>query len=928
MKKKYYNKWLVLLLILALTVPHGLYGSFRQVSAAQTGTVTASSLYVRSEPSKTAAKVVMNGTEVYLSKGETVTILGEEGDFYQVTLKFNGKTVEGYIHKDYVQTAEPSPSPTPSPTPTTAPTPAPTATPAPGTNPSSGASSVTVTKTVEIKASVTASTLNIRSGPGTTYAKLGGLIKGNQVTVICETMAPDNTEWYGISFASAGKTITGFVSSTYIKLSYDTSVKAAVSVPKLKVKAAADSKAAYLKNSSGNILTLKQGKNITIIDETKISEVKWLKITFTSSDKKYTGYVESTQVSFRATVAPSPTPKPTATPTPTPKPTAAPTPTPKPTVAPTPKPTPKPTVKPTVTPTPKPTVTPTPTPRPASPTPAPVLTPSATISEMGLYGVENLVVYNSIPSPVRGYVCNTFLLNVYANITNDIGYLFDPSFTPVTLQSGQEVIVTAAETQGAVFYIVQFWYNGVLMQGYVLADYIYISSLTDTATTAPSPTPTPTPVPVDNSSLTFAQKLAMEGFPESYIPALVSLHAQYPNWEFRAYQTGLDWNAVIASESIPGKNLIPNTKEVQWKSLESGAYNWSKDTFIAFDGNTWVTASKAAIEYYMDPRNFLNTTDIFQFELLKFQKDYQNTAGVENILKGTALYNAYYSYVDENGVTQTISYAETIMKAAEYSGVSPYHLASRIKQEVTIGSTNLSSSVTGTYAGYEGLYNFYNIGASDSAGGGAIAKGLTFAKNGTSNSVNNTLYMIPWTNPYRSIVGGAYYIGGSYINRGQDTIYLQKFNMTPISTYYHQYMSNVEAPYAEGKKILTAYNGLADSPIIFSIPVYLNMPGSVCPVPAKAYNPNNRMKTLQILGPGGTELTLTPSFSQTELNYYLMVDNSVQTVEIKATAVSLKAKVNGTGAYALATGTNEFYVPVTAENGDVANYKVTIIRSE
>ena len=47
-------------------------------------------------------------------------------------------------------------------------------------------------------------------------------------------------------------------------------------------------------------------------------------------------------------------------------------------------------------------------------------------------------------------------------------------------------------------------------------------------------------------------------------------------------------------ESVAGKNLIPNSKGIEWKSLENGAYNWKTDSFIVFDGSTWVTASKEA----------------------------------------------------------------------------------------------------------------------------------------------------------------------------------------------------------------------------------------------------------------------------------------------------------------------------------------------
>jgi len=426
--------------------------------------------------------------------------------------------------------------------------------------------------------------------------------------------------------------------------------------------------------------------------------------------------------------------------------------------------------------------------------------------------------------------------------------------------------------------------------------------------------------------MTFEEMLIAEGFPESYKNGLRQLHALHPNWIFKAYHTGLDWNTVIANESIPGKNTIPNTKSVEWLSFANGAYDWKTDKFIVYDGTYWVTASQEAIEYYMDPRNFLTEEGIFQFELLTYQSKYQNAQGVENILAGTALYKKSYEYVDDNGKSKKITYAETFIKAAEYSGVSPYHLASRVKQEVVTGPTTLSGSVTGNYKGYEGYYNFYNIGANDSPGGGAIANGLNFAKNGTKSQANNEKYLIPWTSPYRSIVGGAYYIGSTYINRGQDTIYLQKFNVTPVSTYSHQYMTNVEAPFAESKKMATAYKNLLDTPIVFSIPVYLNMPENPCPKPTTKFNPNNRLKSLKVLDINGKELAITPTFEQTVYNYYLVVGNEVEAVEIKATTVSNKAKVFGTGYYNLNVGDNEITIQVIAENGDIANYIVYVIR--
>lgn len=892
MKRWYGNRVLIILLILALIVPQGLVGgTVHKAYAAWTGKVIADTLNVRTEPSTTAKKVDLNGTYVYLVKGESVNIIEEQGDFYYVSLRFNGKLVEGYVHKDYISVEV-----TPTPKPTSKPKA--TATPKAGTATDSS-KGVEITKSFSVKATVVANSLNVRSGPATTYGKVGGLLKGDAVTVISEKVV-DGEKWYGVSFKSEGKTLTGYVLGSFLKLDFSKSVKGVVA-SKIKIRSKANTKAAYLKNKSGNIIYLKKGKQVTIKEETTVSGAKWYKITFTVDEKKYTGYAEAVQVNFAGTeVKATPTPKPTATtePTATPKPTA------KPTAKPTPKPT-SPAASPTVTVTPSPTATVTPSP-----------TPVGTIVQVP----NNQVIYG-IGSPKNGFVVNTEYLNIYQNVLLTYDYLYYNN-QPVTLANSQKVLVTDIVNVDMKPYYSISTSDGIY--GYVRAEYIYIGDTLPTGSTTVVPI-TPTPA-IDTSNMDFESKLVAEGFPESYKDSLRLLHAQYPNWEFKAYHTGLDWNTVIAAESTPGKNVIPNTKGVEWKSLESGAYNWKTDTFIVFDGSTWVTASKEAIAYYMDPRNFLNTNGIFQFELLRYQSNYQNISGIENILKGTAMYNASYTFTDDSGNVQSLTYAQTFLKAAEYSGVSPYHLASRVKQEIVTGPTTLSNSVSGTYSGYEGLYNFYNIGANDSAGGGAIANGLKFAKNGTTNAVSNSLYMIPWTSPYKSIVGGSYYIGGSYINRGQDTIYLQKFNVTPQSTYYHQYMTNVEAPYAEGKKILTAYNGMTDSPIVFSIPVYLNMPAQPAPIPVTKFNPNNRMKSLKILDKTGKELSVTPTFSQTEYTYYLIVENSVDYIQVNATTVSKKATISGGGTIPINVGNNTVIVSVIAENGDIANYTINIVR--
>ena len=430
------------------------------------------------------------------------------------------------------------------------------------------------------------------------------------------------------------------------------------------------------------------------------------------------------------------------------------------------------------------------------------------------------------------------------------------------------------------------------------------------------------------STRSFEASLASEGFPESYKDALRKLHELYPLWEFKAFHTGLTWKDAIDNEAIVGKNLIPNSKSIEWKSLDPGAYSYKTDSFVVFDGSTWVTASRDAIEYYMDPRNFLEQDTIFQFELLAYSPSTQGSEAVDGVLKNTAMSGTSYTYTDTEGEKRSISYTDTFLMAAEYSGVSPLHLASRVKQEVTTGTATMSNSVSGTVSGYESLYNFYNIGAYHSTEpGGAIKNGLKFARDGSANNQTNINCLIPWNNRLRSIIGGAYYIGSNYINRGQNTIYLQKFNTTSTSTYMHQYMANVEAPWAEGRRVFTAYEDPVGTSIVFMIPVYLDMPEEPAPYPVHKDNPNNWLKSLKISDQDGNKLALTPTLNNSsDEEYSIVVEGTVSEIKISATPVSSLAKVTSDKSATLEDGMNRIVVTVEAQNGDVKEFVINIYR--
>ena len=328
------------------------------------------------------------------------------------------------------------------------------------------------------------------------------------------------------------------------------------------------------------------------------------------------------------------------------------------------------------------------------------------------------------------------------------------------------------------------------------------------------------------------QMTLSETFPSSYKPYINELKKQYPNWEFKALYTNLDWEYVINNENVFSKNLVPKSYSDNWKNTKPGEYNVEVDS-------GWVDSSRTAVEYAMDPRNFLNYVRVFQFEELSYNSKTSTKETIEKILYGTEFYNRIVEYKTSSGnnVVTDKKYSDLILGAAKTSQVSGLHLASRIKQEV--GPFLSHSSISGTVSGFEGLYNFYNIGATSSSEPmGAIKNGLQYAKDGKgASSATKSKYLIPWNTKERAITGGAIFIGSSYINVGQDTIYLQKFHVYDTKDdelFWHQYMTNVLAPYSESKLIYNGYSNsdLIDSSISFVIPIYNNMPDLPCTSPA------------------------------------------------------------------------------------------------
>lgn len=663
----------------------------------------------------------------------------------------------------------------------------------------------------------------------------------------------------------------------------------------------------------------------------------------------------------------------------------------------------------------------------------------------GLFGL------GQVYAAERSAVVKATSVNVRSSASTDASIL-------ATLGSNTAITVIGEQRGGDGYTWYQIRYNGS-NTGYVRSDYVKFPS-------------------AYQYDAAFESQLSAQGFPESYKNGLRQLHAEFPTWTFTAFHTGLDWNTVLEEELKGSRSLVGSTSISSYKSIEDGKFDWNTSSWPGFDGASWVAASREITAYYLDPRNFLDETFVFQFESQKYNASIHTADGLGKMISGTFL-DATVLIPDENGTlnadgtpiqqtpaestpTETVqaetagteleetttaatetsaadatqttgsgdetlidysgptsqallktiqtdrfgegnivdaetllteakqadysisgqstsvlqtdavytsfdtitisdvgpggssgtnsstisggsggpgvtsgtssstgasgttptggtagnvsyraaSYAEIIMNAAQQSGVSPYVLAAMILQEQGSGTSDL---ISGTNAQYPGIYNYFNIGAYAENGMSAVQRGLWYASQSGS-------YNRPWNTIEKSIVNGAVSYAASYVDAGQDTFYLKKWNVQGSNMYKHQYMTNVEGAASEGAKYGAAYSADVKAEAHeFKIPVYTNMPETACEKPTGDGNPNNKLSGITIEG-----FTYSPSFDKDTTAYTLIVDPSVSSLNLSATALHSGAKIEGVGNISLNDASTTVTITVTAENGTQRQYTLTI----
>ena len=148
----------------------------------------------------------------------------------------------------------------------------------------------------------------------------------------------------------------------------------------------------------------------------------------------------------------------------------------------------------------------------------------------------------------------------------------------------------------------------------------------------------------------YTAQLTALGFPYSYAQKLAALKEKYPNWVFEPMQVGVELDEAVANERTPhSQQLIQKYSGNNGKGYYCTCSSCYKNgNYVIQEGSSWVSASESAVEYYMDPANFLDEKYIFQFEKTSYDSS-QTTAGIETIIKNTWMHDSLITYKDASG---------------------------------------------------------------------------------------------------------------------------------------------------------------------------------------------------------------------------------------------------------------------------------------
>ena len=204
-------------------------------------------------------------------------------------------------------------------------------------------------------------------------------------------------------------------------------------------------------------------------------------------------------------------------------------------------------------------------------------------------------------------------------------------------------------------------------------------------------------------------------------------------------------------------------------------------------GNKWVGANKDEVRKYLDPNNYNEGVNKYQF------LDLSSQAGISKVDMA--------KYLTGKGILE--GQEEVYLAAAQKYNVSEVYLAAHSALETGNGKSKLA---TGVEVNGVTVYNMYGIGAfdRDPVGGGS-----------------QYAYKMGWDTPEKAIEGGAKWISEQYINNPsyqQNTLYKMRWN--PASPGEHQYATDIGWAVKQTTSIKKMYDDFPDALLQFEIPIY------------------------------------------------------------------------------------------------------------
>lgn len=304
-----------------------------------------------------------------------------------------------------------------------------------------------------------------------------------------------------------------------------------------------------------------------------------------------------------------------------------------------------------------------------------------------------------------------------------------------------------------------------------------------------------------------------------------NLRKAHPNYNFQFYNTGIDWNEAILRE-YQGHGASPkNLFNVSDKY--SGMWYCPVCGTKSYDNGSLCCASMDALRYMMDPRNSITEDSVFQFKSLETPDvTYED---VVRVIAGT--------FLDHEEC------ARAVVEASQKYNINGYYLVAKMLTEHGKNGSTLSKGVVVNGVTY---YNFFNIGAYGNDVNTIIANGGNYAA------------QHGWNSKAASIIGGAEFAKSSYVGKGQNTCYYQKFNVVNAQSglFSHQYAQNILAAENEGSKLRANYiiNGQVTGNHTFIIPLYTNMPQTAQGRPSTATQNRISYETAVVTANGGLKV--------------------------------------------------------------------------